>query len=133
MKLKLRKSIDLPTYTLGERGNCGISLKYGFLILPNLGYCFTNVLDITTSSLSLNYINPKNKKRLDFIIKLHNEGMTNEMIIEILKSKGIKRRNKNDNYSVKDVFMCITKLKKREERIKDIKYKLGKWKLWREY
>ena len=27
------------------------------------------------------------EKRLDFIIKLHNEGMTNEMIVEILKSK----------------------------------------------
>ena len=64
-----------------------------------MGYYFTNVLDITTSSLSLNYINPKNKKRLDFIIKLHNEGMTNEMIVEILKYKGIKRRNKNDFYN----------------------------------
>jgi len=29
--------------------------------------------------------------------------------------------------------MCIKKLKKREERMKNIKYKLGKWKLWREY
>lgn len=29
--------------------------------------------------------------------------------------------------------MCIKKLKKREERMKDFKYKLGKWKLWREY
>ena len=29
--------------------------------------------------------------------------------------------------------MCIKKLKKREERMKDIEYKLGKWKLWREY
>ena len=29
--------------------------------------------------------------------------------------------------------MCIKKLKKREEKMKDIKYKLGKWKLWREY
>ena len=29
--------------------------------------------------------------------------------------------------------MCIKKLKKREERMKDIKYKLGKCKLWREY
>ena len=29
--------------------------------------------------------------------------------------------------------MCIKKLKKREEGMKDIKYKLGKWKLWREY
>ena len=27
--------------------------------------------------------------------------------IEILKSKGIKRRNKNDDYSVKDVWVCI--------------------------
>ena len=98
-----------------------------------MGYYFTNILDITTSSLCLDYINPKNKKRLDLIMKLHNEGNSDKKIVEILKSKGIKRRNKNDNYSVKDVFMCITKLKKREERIKDIKYKLGKWKLWREY
>ena len=29
--------------------------------------------------------------------------------------------------------MCIKKLKKREERMKDIKYKLGEWELWREY
>ena len=27
--------------------------------------------------------------------------------------------------------MCIKQLKKREERMKDIKYKLGKWKIWR--
>ena len=44
--------------------------------------------------------------------------------MEILKVKGIKRRNKNDDYSVKDVFMCIKKML-REERKKDIKYKLG--------
>ena len=27
-----------------------------------MGYYFTNILEITTSSLSLDYINPKNKK-----------------------------------------------------------------------
>ena len=97
-----------------------------------MGYFFTNTLDITTSSLSLNYINPKNKKRLDLIMKLHKEGKNNKEIVEILKVKGIKRRNKNDEYSVKDVFMCIKKLKLREERMKDIKYKLGMWKLCRE-
>ena len=43
------------------------------------------------------------------------------------------RRNKNDDYKVKDVWVCIKKLKHREDRKKDIKYKLGKWKLWREY
>ena len=91
-----------------------------------MGYFFTNTLDITTSSLSLNYINPKNKKRLDLIMKLHKEGKNNKEIVEILKVKGIKRRNNNDEYSVKDVFMCIKKLKLREDRKKDIKYKLGK-------
>ena len=95
-------------------------------------YFFTNTLDITTSSLSLNYINPSNQKRLDLIMKLHKEGKNNREIVEILKAKGIKRRNKNDEYSVKDVFMCIKKLKLREERKKDIKYKLGMWKLCRE-
>ena len=90
-----------------------------------MGYFFTNTLDITTSSLSLNYINPKNKKRLDLIMKLHKEGKNNKEIVEILKVKGIKRRNNNDEYSVKDVFMCIKKLKLREERKKDIKFKLG--------
>ena len=98
-----------------------------------MSYCFTNVLDITTSSLSLDYINPKNKKRLDIIIKLHNEGKSNKQIVEILKSKGFKRRNKKDDYKVKDVWVCIKKLKKRKFRQEDIKYKLGKWKLWREY
>ena len=97
-----------------------------------MGYFFTNTLDITTSSLSLNYINPSNQKRLDLIMKLHKEGKNNKEIVEILKVKGIKRRNKNDEYSVKDVFMCIKKLKLREERKKDIKYKLGMWKLCRE-
>ena len=97
-----------------------------------MGYFFTNTLDITTSSLSLNYINPSNQKRLDLIMKLHKEGKSNKEIVEILKVKGIKRRNKNDEYSVKDVFMCIKKLKLREERKIDIKYKLGMWKLCRE-
>ena len=65
-------------------------------------------------------------------MKLHKKGKSNKKIVEILKVKGIKRRNKNDEYSVKDVFMCIKKLKLREERMKDIKYKLGMWKLCRE-
>ena len=94
-----------------------------------MSYYFTYILEITTSSLSLDYINPKNKKRLDFIMKLHNEGKTNKQIVEILKLKGIKRRNKNDDYSIKDIFMCIKKNKLREKRIKYIEYKLGNWKI----
>ena len=94
-----------------------------------MGFYFTNILDITTSSLSLDYINPKNKKRLDLIMKLHNEGKSNKQIVEILNSKGIKRRNKNDDYSVKDVWVCIEKMKKRVDRGKKVKYSLGDWNL----
>jgi len=92
-----------------------------------MGYFFTNTLDISTSSLSLDYINPKNKKKLNFIMKLQNEGMSNKQIVEILKSKGIKRRNKNDDYSLKDVWVCIDKMKKRVDREKKVKYSLGNW------
>ena len=75
-----------------------------------MGYYFTNILEITTSSLSLDYINPKNKKRLDLIMKLHKMGKSNKEIVEMLKIKEIKRRNKNDDYSVKDVIMCLKNL-----------------------
>ena len=96
-----------------------------------MGYFFTNTLDITTSSLSLDYINPKNKKRLDFIMKLHKDNMTNKQIVEIVKSKKIKRRNKNDFYSVKDVWVCIKKLKDRNLRKSNIKEILGDWEIWK--
>ena len=82
-----------------RNSNSGVSLKYRFLFLLNMGYFFTNTLDITTSSLSLDYINPKNKKRLDFIMKLHNDGMTNKQIVEI--SKGIMKENKRDIIQLK--------------------------------
>ena len=99
----------------------------------NEGYFFSNILEIQSSIFSLDCINLSNQKRLDLIFKLHKEGKTNKEIVQHLKNHKIKRRNKNDDYSVKDVFMCIKKLKKREERMKYIKLKLGKWKLWREY
>ena len=35
-----------------------------------MGYYFTNILDITTSSLSFDYINPKNKKSKKKYLKL---------------------------------------------------------------
>ena len=38
-----------------------------------MGYYFTNILDITTKLLSLDYINTKNQKRLYFVMKIHNK------------------------------------------------------------
>ena len=55
-----------------------MSSKYRFLFLPKWVFS-NNTLDITISSLSLDYINPENKKRLDFIMKLHKDGMTNKL------------------------------------------------------
>ena len=100
---------------------------------PSLLEPFTNTLDIETQSLSINYINPTNQNRLNLIMKLHNEGWSNKRIVTFLNLNGIKRRNKKDDYKVKKIFMCLKKLKIREKRKSNIKYKLGKWELWREY
>ncbi len=66
-------------------------------------------------------------------MKLHNEGWSNKRIVTFLNLNGIKRRNKKDDYKVKDIFLCLQKLKIREKRKSNIKYKLRKWELWREY
>ena len=52
-------------------------------------------------------------------MKLHKMGKSNKEILEMLKIKGIKRRNKNDNNSVKDIIMCLNNLKKenKEEKL----------------
>ena len=86
--------------------------------VPSLddGYFFSNILEIQSSIFSLDLINPSNQKRLDLIFKLHKEGKTNKEILQHLKIYKIKRRNKNDDYSVKDVFMCIKKLKKKRRK-----------------
>ena len=93
-------------------------------IVPSLneGYFFSNILEIKSSIFSLDFINPSNQKRLDLIFKLHKKGKTNREIVDHLKIQKIKRRNKNDDYSVKDVFMCIKNLKKK--RRKNEKYQI---------
>lgn len=100
---------------------------------PNNGYFLSNTLDIETQSLSINYINPKNQNRLNVIMKLHKKGWSNKEIVTLLNLNRIKRKNKKDNYKVRDIFICLKKLKIREKRKSDIKYKLGKWELWRNF
>ena len=43
---------------------------------------------------------------------------------------GIKKRNSQTDYSVKDVFMCLKKLKNRKERLSKIEFFLGEWLMW---
>ena len=65
-------------------------------------------------------------------MELHNKGWSNKEIVTFLNLNKIQRRNKNYEYSIKDVFMCIKKSKLREDRKKDIKYKLDMWTICRE-
>ena len=37
------------------------------------------------------------------------------------------------DYKVKDIFMCLKKLKLREKRKNNTQFKVGDWELWREY
>ena len=92
-----------------------------------MGFYFTNILNIETKSLCLNWINQKNSNRQNVIWELHKNGFSNREICDYLTLNGYKRRNKKDNYNIKDVFMCLKKLKIKEERINDTKFKLGKW------
>ena len=63
-------------------------------------------------------------------MKLHNKGWSNKEIVTFLKLNGIQRRNKKDNYTMKDVWVCISKLKKREKRKHNTQFKVGDWELW---
>ena len=49
-------------------------------------------------------------------MKLHKDGWSNKEIVTFLNLNGIKRRNKKDNYTMKDVWVCTQKLKKRKQR-----------------
>ena len=40
-------------------------------------------------------------------MKLHNEDWSNKEIVTFLNLNGIKRRNKKDDYRLKDIFMCL--------------------------
>ena len=64
-------------------------------------------------------------------MKLHNKGWLNKEIVTFLNLNGILRRNKKDNYTMKDVWVYIQNLKKRELRKSNTQYKLGIWELWR--
>ena len=66
-------------------------------------------------------------------MELYNKGWSNKEIVTFLNLNGIKRRNKKDNYTMKDVWICIKKLKKREQRKQKTQFKIGDWEFWRLY
>ena len=58
----------------------GMSLKYYIPFSLNMGFYFTNILNIETSNLCMDYINPNNQKRLNCIWELHYNGFSNREI-----------------------------------------------------
>ena len=72
-----------------------------------MGYFFTNTLDITTSSLSLDYINPKNKQRFELIYDLHLQGWSKKKIRDYLNSKNLKTHRTRKQYNTKLMWMTI--------------------------
>ena len=120
---------QLRNDTLNSFRYSGVSLKYRFLILPNIGYYFRNVLSIDTKTLCLDTINPNNEKRLNRIYELYLKGYSSREICDKINEEGFVRRNKKDSYKVKDVYMCIKKLKLREKRKTDTKWNIGLWEL----
>ena len=88
---------------------------------------FRNQLLILTSKFTEDWINDKNSYRLELIFNLHKRGLSNREITDYLILLGIKKRNTQTDYTVKDVYMCIKKLKLREARLNEIEYVLGEW------
>ena len=93
-------------------------------------FIFKNQLLITTSKFTEDWINETNRNRLDTIFELYKRGWSNREITNFLNIFGIKKRNTKTDYTIKDVFMCLKKLKLREKRYKQISYVLGEWILW---
>ena len=91
---------------------------------------FRNQLIITTSKFTEDWINEENRTRLETIWKLYKRGWSNREITDFLNIFGIKKRNSQTDYSVKDVFMCLKKLKIRKERLSRIEFVLGEWLVW---
>ena len=46
------------------------------------GYFFSNIIDIECSIFSLDFINPSNQKRLDYLLNLHKDGFSNKLIVK---------------------------------------------------
>ena len=91
---------------------------------------FRNQLIITTSKFTEDYINDQNSFRLELIYKLYERGLSNREITDYLILLGIKKRNTKTNYTPKDVWICLKKLKLRKERLSKIEYVLGEWTIW---
>ena len=90
-------------------------------------FIFKNQLLITTSKFTEDWINETNRNRLDTIFELYKKGWNNREITNFLNIFGIKKRKTKTDYTIKDVFMCLKKLKIRKQRLSEMDCILGEW------
>ena len=67
---------------------------------------------------------------MDTIYELYKRSWNNREITNLLNTFVVKKRNTKTDYTIKDTFMCLKKIKLREKRYKQISYVLGEWILW---
>ena len=67
---------------------------------------------------------------MDTIYELYKRSWNNREITNLLNTFVVKKRNTKTDYTIKDTFMCLKKIKLREKRYQQISYVLGEWILW---
>ena len=84
-------------------------------------------VDVTvlTRTLTLDELSEKYTSRLDLILKLSNQGLSNKEISDNLNTNGI-RPPRTKEYTSKLIWVTLKKIRQREERTKNTKTFFGK-------
>ena len=79
-------------------------------------------VDVTvlTRTLTLDELSEKYTSRLDLILKLSNQGLSNKEISDNLNTNGI-RPPRTKEYTSKLIWVTLKKIRQREERTKNTK------------
>jgi DNA-binding transcriptional MerR regulator len=82
-------------------------------------------VDVTVLTLTLNELSKKYTSRLDLILKLSNQGLSNQEVSDYLNTNGI-RPLRTKEYTSKLIWATLKKIRQREERTKNTKTFFGK-------
>ena len=89
----------------------------------------SNQVTIETKSLTITELKNENKRRLEVVWDLSEQGYSPKEISVYLNENGFKRKYSNKPFNRLDVGMMKLKYKRRLESIKDINVNIGKWKV----
>ena len=90
----------------------------------------SNQVTIETKSLTITELKNENKRRLEVVWDLSEQGYSPKEISVYLNENGFKRKYSNKPFNRLEVGMMKIKYKRRLESMKDIKVNIGKWNVW---